>query len=187
VQIFGTDIDAHAIEVARAGIFPETIAADLSPERLAILCANLRRMGRSAPLIAADARRPPFSCRFDRVVVDAPCSGTGTLRKHPELKWRLSPAEVSRLAAQATALVEASSELVRPGGLLVVITCSLEEEENERVMERLLAKRDDFQPAPLDRLLGGATAQRVVAPGLWRAWTADDHDGFTTSVLIRDS
>jgi 16S rRNA (cytosine967-C5)-methyltransferase len=161
--------------------------ADVSPARLGVLRSNLRRMGRSAALIAADARRPPFSCRYDRVVVDAPCTGTGTLRKHPELKWRLSPAEVSRLAAQATALVDASSDLVRPGGLLVVITCSLEEEENEEVMERLLSKHDDFQPAPLDRLLGGATAQHVVAPGLWRAWTGDDHDGFTTTVMVRGS
>jgi 16S rRNA (cytosine967-C5)-methyltransferase len=164
----------------------ECVLADASPDRLGIVRANLRRMGRSAPLVAADARRSPFNSLYDRVIVDAPCTGTGTLRKHPELKWRLSPPEVSRLAAQASALVEASSALVRPGGLLVAITCSLEEEENERVMERLLSMHDDFHPAPLERCLGGATAQHVVAPGLWRVWTGDDHDGFTTAVMVRD-
>jgi 16S rRNA (cytosine967-C5)-methyltransferase len=164
----------------------ECFLADAAIDRLGMLRANLRRMDRPAPVLAADARRPPFASLFDRVVVDAPCTGTGTLRKHPELKWRLSPSEVGRLAAQSQALVESSSELVRPGGLLVVITCSLEEEENEQVMERFLSRHRDFHPAPLDRSAGGATAQHVVAPGLWRVWTEGDHDGFTTAVMVRD-
>ena len=163
-----------------------SVLADASTERLATLRANLRRLGRQGAIVAADARRPPFATRYDRVVVDAPCSGTGTLRKHPELKWRLSPPEVSRLAAQAEALVESSSEMVRPGGKLVVITCSLEEEENERVIERFLAKRRDFRALDLRTALVGAAAQHVVGPGIWRVWTDADHDGFTTSVMVRD-
>jgi 16S rRNA (cytosine967-C5)-methyltransferase len=163
------------------------VLADASTERLAVLRGNLRRLGRAGAVVAADARRPPFRERYDRVVVDAPCSGTGTLRKHPELKWRLSPPEVSRLAAQAESLVLASSELVRPGGTLAVITCSLLVEENERVIERFLAKRPEFRPLDMRTSIVGATAQRVVAPGLWRVWTGADHDGFTTSVMVRET
>jgi 16S rRNA (cytosine967-C5)-methyltransferase len=165
----------------------ECVLADAAPERLAVVRDNLRRLQRRALLVAADARRPPWGGRWDRVVVDAPCSGTGTLRKHPELKWRLTPAEVSRLAGQSAALIEASSELVRPGGLLVVITCSLEEEENERVMEPFLSRHRDFRPVPLDGALGGAAARNVFAPGMWRLWTDGDHDGFTTTVMTRDA
>jgi 16S rRNA C967 or C1407 C5-methylase (RsmB/RsmF family) len=84
-------------------------------------------------------------------------------------------------------MISASSELVRPGGLLVAITCSLEEEENERVMESFLARHTDFHPFALERSLQGAAARRIVGPGLWRAWTEDDHDGFTTAVMVRDS
>jgi 16S rRNA (cytosine967-C5)-methyltransferase len=164
----------------------ECVLADAAPDRLAVVRANLRRLGRRASIVAADARHPPWGTRFDRVVLDAPCTGTGTLRKHPELKWRLTPPEVSRLAAQSASLIEASSELVRPGGRLVVITCSLEEEENERVMERFLSRHRDFHPEPLDGALGGAAARNVFAPGMWRVWTDGDHDGFTTTVMGRE-
>jgi 16S rRNA (cytosine967-C5)-methyltransferase len=162
------------------------VLADAAIDRMSVMRANLRRLRRSAALLVADARRPCLAAGFDRVVIDAPCTGTGTLRKHPELKWRLSPAEVSRLAAQAAAMIETSSDLVRPGGLLVVITCSLEEEENEQVMERFLSRHRDFRTLSLDRICGGAAAQHVVAPGLWRVWTEGDHDGFTTAVMVRD-
>jgi 16S rRNA (cytosine967-C5)-methyltransferase len=164
----------------------ECVLADAAADRLAVVRDNLRRLRRDALLVAADARRPPWSDRWDRVVIDAPCSGTGTLRKHPELKWRLTPPEISRLAEQSAALIEASSDLVRPGGLLVVITCSLEAEENESVMERFLSRHRDFRPLAIDGALGGAAARNVFAPGMWRVWTEGDHDGFTTTVMARD-
>jgi 16S rRNA (cytosine967-C5)-methyltransferase len=175
----GKSLTLQAIEPRVASVL-----ADVAPDRMAVMQGNLRRMRRSAPMVVADARRPPFASGFDRVVVDAPCSGTGTLRKHPELKWRLSPPEVLRLAAQAAAMVEASSELVRPGGRLVLITCSLEEEENERVVESFLSRHRDFRPVSLSP--GGATSLEEVAPGVWRLWTAGDHDGSTTAVLARE-
>ncbi|HVR30333.1 MAG TPA: transcription antitermination factor NusB [Thermoanaerobaculia bacterium] len=164
----------------------DCVLADSAPDRIGLVRANLRRLRRCVPLIVADARRPPFTSRWDRVVVDAPCSGSGTLRKHPELKWRLSPPEVSRLAEQSLALLASSSGLVRPGGLLVLITCSLEEEENERVIERFLAHGREFEPLDLERSLDGKTAQHITGPGLWRVWTDGDHDGFTAAVMVRD-
>jgi 16S rRNA (cytosine967-C5)-methyltransferase len=100
--------------------------ADVSQARLAVLRANLRRLRRALPVVAADAGAPPFRPVFDRVVLDLPCTGTGTLRRHPELKWRISEGEVGRLSEQALRLLAAAAPLVVPGGYLVAITCSLE-------------------------------------------------------------
>lgn len=159
------------------------VMGDLSPGRLAPLRENLRRMGRDLPVLLADAAAPPYRRPFDRVVLDLPCAGTGTLRKHPELKWRVSEEEIGRLSAQGGDLLTGAARAVAPGGLLVAITCSLEPEENEELVERFLARNQEFAaaeladlPVPLD---GGLTA----TPGLWRVLPGGDHDGFTVSVL----
>mgnify|MGYP000020589918 CR=1 FL=1 len=83
---------------------------------------------------------------FDRVLVDAPCSGTGTLRRHPEIKWRLAPEELSHMARQQAALLREAARWVRPGGRLVYATCSLEREENEEIVSSFLSTRRDFHP-----------------------------------------
>ena len=72
---------------------------------------------------------------FDRVLVDAPCSGTGTLRANPEIRWRLAPADFARFAAQQKRIVSRAVEVLKPGGRLVYSTCSVEREENEEVIE----------------------------------------------------
>ena len=100
----------------------------------------------NAGIVAGDAERTPFTGAFDRVVVDYPCTGTGTLRKHPELKWRWSESELERLAAQALRLLAGAAVAVAPGGLLVAISCSLEPEENEAVGERFLRARSGLPP-----------------------------------------
>ena len=161
------------------------LLADVAAARLAPLRENLRRLGRPMPLLVADARGLPVGSRFDRVVVDLPCSGSGTLRRHPELKWRIADAELTRLAAQGLEMLLGAAETVRPGGLLTAITCSLEREENEEVVERFLERRPDFALEPVaDRLpvtvrAGGGEA------GRWRVLTGGDHDGFTVHVLSR--
>ncbi|GBC78639.1 Ribosomal RNA small subunit methyltransferase B [bacterium HR08] len=81
---------------------------------------------------------------FDRVLLDAPCSGTGTLRRHPEIKWRLAPEELSQMARQQEALLHEAARWVKPGGRLVYATCSLEREENEEVVGSFLSTRSDF-------------------------------------------
>ena len=159
--------------------------ADAGLARLQPLRQNLRRLGRPLATVAADAERPPFAAAFDRVVLDLPCSGTGTLRKNPELKWRLSESEVGRLAAQGERLLAASAPLVAPGGLLVAITCSLEAEENEHIGERFLAAHAAFRPRPLDDLAEPALAADVEAAGRWRVLPDGDHDGFTVQVFAR--
>ena len=93
-------------------------------------------------LVALDGTRPlPFSRPFDRILVDAPCSGTGTLARNPEIKWRLTPEDLADLTARQAALLDHALAALAPGGLLVYSTCSLETEENEGVVSRVPAHR----------------------------------------------
>ena len=163
----------------------EVRATELSLERLGTLRANIARLGRRLPLAAADALSPPFERSFDRVVVDLPCTGTGTLRKHPELKWRVSPEELGRLSGQAHKLLGGVAPLVRPGGLLVAITCSLEPEENEEVAAAFLAANPAFAPYELESGLEAPLGEMITGPGSWQILPGGDHDGFTVQVLRR--
>jgi 16S rRNA (cytosine967-C5)-methyltransferase len=89
-------------------------------------------------LVVLDGTRPlPFRTKFDRILVDAPCSGTGTLGRNPEIKWRLQPSDLVDLHAKQVALVRQALELLCPGGRLVYSTCSLEKEENEQVIQEV--------------------------------------------------
>lgn len=160
-------------------------AADVDLLRLGVVRENLRRLRRSLPLLRADAAALPFADVFDRVVLDLPCTGTGTLRKHPELKWRVSEEEIGRLAAQGAALLAGAAGAVRPGGLLVAITCSLEPEENEEVVADFLSSHGDFHAAELSGLQASLDAG-VMTPGRWLLPPGGEHDGFTVSVLRRD-
>ncbi len=159
--------------------------ADVALSRVDVLRANLRRLRRRLPLAVADAGAPPFGRLFDRVVLDLPCTGTGTLRRHPEIKWRISEPEIGRLSRQALRLLQGAAPLVAAGGLLVAITCSLEREENEEVIARFLEAQPAFAPLPLDGLLEEPVAEGICAPGAWRILTGADHDGFTVHVLAK--
>ena len=162
-------------------------ATDVALRRAVVLRENAHRLSRPIPLLVADATRPALGDRlpFDRVVVDLPCSGTGTLRRHPELKWRISETELDRLAGQGAAMLRGAAEHVAPGGLLVVSTCSLEPEENERLVAGLLAEQPSFEPLALEGELPAELAAGVVAAGRWQVLTGDEHDGFTVHALRR--
>ncbi|HEX5727062.1 MAG TPA: 16S rRNA (cytosine(967)-C(5))-methyltransferase RsmB [Longimicrobiaceae bacterium] len=133
-------------------------AADLSPRRLARVAENAARVGWSGRLggVVADGRHPPFR-PAELVLLDAPCTGTGTFRRHPDGRWRVGPEDLAALAALQDELLEAAAPLVRPGGWLVYSTCSLEREENEARVEAFLAARPEWAPDP---------APGAVAPGL---------------------
>ncbi|MEM7588478.1 MAG: hypothetical protein AAF560_34135, partial [Acidobacteriota bacterium] len=122
---------------------------------------------------------------FDRVVLDLPCTGTGTLRKNPELKWRISEAEIGRLSRQSLRLLEGMAPRVAPDGLLVAITCSLETEENERVIDSFLERHEEFSLLPLTEALGYPLEQWIMGDGCWRVLPGGDHDGFTVHAMIR--
>jgi 16S rRNA (cytosine967-C5)-methyltransferase len=124
-------------------------AADLSPRRLARVGENAARLGVASRVgaVVADARRPPFR-PADAVLLDAPCTGTGTFRRHPDGRWRVTADDLAALAALQGELLEAAAPLVRPGGLLVYSTCSLEREENEERVEAFLSAHPEFMIEP---------------------------------------
>jgi 16S rRNA (cytosine967-C5)-methyltransferase len=133
-------------------------AFDTSQRRLAMLEPRLKRSGLSnvhAQHIdsEADRRIARLSGKIDRVLVDTPCSGLGTLRRNPDLKWRQSPASVAELAHKQRAILRAAARLVKPGGRLVYATCSLLREENEAVVEDFLAGAPQFRAEHAGELL----------------------------------
>jgi 16S rRNA (cytosine967-C5)-methyltransferase len=120
----------------------ELIAADDDPLRLARVRENLERAGRDAILVAADLRTVPPSLaasQFDRVLVDAPCSATGVIRRHPDIKLLRRPADIESFAATQRQILATAFELLKPGGRLIYCTCSVMPAENERVVEAFLA------------------------------------------------
>jgi 16S rRNA (cytosine967-C5)-methyltransferase len=126
----------------------KVVAVELHPHRARLL-RRLIASGRgrsSAPIqiIAADARFLPTSSLFDRVLADVPCSGTGTLARNPEIKWRLVPGDLTDLRSRQSAILRSAMNRVAPGGRFIYSTCSLEKEENEDVIEDALAGDNSF-------------------------------------------
>jgi 16S rRNA (cytosine967-C5)-methyltransferase len=115
-------------------------AVELHPHRARLLKKLVGESSARIKIIAADATRLPFSDTFDGILADVPCSGTGTLARNPEIKWRLKPADLAELQTRQIAILRAALERLAPGGRLVYSTCSLEKEENEDVVEYALKK-----------------------------------------------
>jgi 16S rRNA (cytosine967-C5)-methyltransferase len=132
--------------VALADQAAYVVAGDLSVRRLQRVRSNVERVGLGGRIgmAVADARRPPYR-EADLVLVDAPCTGTGTLRRHPDGRWRVTEADLVALVVLQREILAACAPLVPPGGLLVYATCSLEPEENEEQVEWLLSQRRDFR------------------------------------------
>jgi 16S rRNA (cytosine967-C5)-methyltransferase len=131
------------------------VAADVAPQRLARLRENIARLEaqdgrRLAPMaiVVADARFTALR-NLDLVLIDAPCTGTGTLRRHPDGRWRITPADLEALVRLQAELLEAVAKSVRPGGTIVYSTCSIEAEENEAQVEAFLRKHREFEIEPV--------------------------------------
>lgn len=159
------------------------VAADLSAGRLTRVRENAERVGaRGIGLVAADARRPPLR-PLEGVLVDAPCTGTGTLRRHPDGKWRLAPRDVEVLAALQAEILRGAAGAVRAGGVLVYATCSLEVEENETQVERFLEEHPDFRLEPGPAFAAGT----VDASGYLRVLPqAHGSDGAFAARMVRE-
>jgi 16S rRNA (cytosine967-C5)-methyltransferase len=135
-----------------------------------------------------DARHPPFAGTFDAVLVDAPCSGLGTLRRHPELRWRRQPADVERLAELQSRLLTALAPHVRPGGALVYAVCTLTERETTGVVSAFLASQPRFHAVDARSVLPEAAAALVTSEGTLRTLPhRHDLDGFFAVRLERDA
>jgi 16S rRNA (cytosine967-C5)-methyltransferase len=165
-------------------------AMDVSAKRLAALAPRAARAGVSSihPLALSgdnDARVKRLAGKLDRVLVDAPCSGFGTLRRNPDLKWRHGPDAVVELAAKQRRILDSAARLVKPGGRLVYATCSILQEENEDVATDFLAAHPDFEALPCKALL---EAQHIaVGEGQWlRLWPHQHStDGFFAAAFLK--
>jgi 16S rRNA (cytosine967-C5)-methyltransferase len=135
-----------AAQLAAAGA--HLTAVDRSPARLERLRGNLARLSLEAELVCADVEEWAAE-PFDAVLLDAPCSSTGTIRRHPDVPWLKQPSDIAALAGMQRRLITRATGLIRPGGILVYCTCSLEPEEGERVIAELLARDASVRRVPI--------------------------------------
>jgi len=129
-------------------------AADRAPHRAELVREALRGAA-DVEVLLADGREPPWPAgSFDRVLLDAPCTGLGALRRRPEVRWRRTPADVPPLVELQTALLESALACVRPGGVVAYVTCSPHRAETQAVVAAVTASRDDVATLDTPALLG---------------------------------
>jgi 16S rRNA (cytosine967-C5)-methyltransferase len=175
------------MQLAAAG--HEVTALDRSESRLARLSDNLARTGLKAETAVSDALEWAPEEPFDAVLLDAPCSATGTFRRHPEVLYRARPAIIEQSAELQARLLSRAADWVKPGGSLVYAVCSLEPQEGEERIEALLAVRADLRVEPAPTLLDGVTPDSRgwlrVLPGMLE--DQGGLDGFFTAHLVRQA
>lgn len=139
-------LDLCAAPGGKSRLLAETSTVVAGDRRLKRL-QTMRRLGcRGIDMLALDAEHPlPFRRKFERILVDAPCSGTGTLARNPEIKWRLKPQDLDSLSARQERILDNALDALAPAGQLVYATCSLEPEENEHVVAKAVARRPGWQ------------------------------------------
>ena len=165
-------------------------AFDVSDKRLAKLKPRAARAGLSNVHPAClsgenDTRVKRLQGKADRVLVDAPCSGLGTLRRNPDLKWRQSPQSVAELIAKQTAILAAAAKLLRPGGRLVYATCSILAEENENIVDAFLATHPDFHRLPAQEVLAAQGIAIACGEDMRLSPQRQGTDAFYAAVLER--
>ncbi|WP_461480997.1 16S rRNA (cytosine(967)-C(5))-methyltransferase RsmB [Porticoccus sp.] len=159
----------------------EVVALDLAPQRLQRVEENLERLGLQAELIAADAQDPASwwdGRPFDRILLDAPCSASGVIRRHPDVKLLRTPADIAKLAALQRALLQALWPLLADGGMLLYATCSVLPDENDRVISAFVRATPGVTVEAVPTDAGMATSMgRQLLPQL------QGHDGFYFALL----
>jgi 16S rRNA (cytosine967-C5)-methyltransferase len=165
-------------------------AFDVSDKRLAKLKPRLARSGLSNvhPVLIAhenDAKIKRLAGKIDRVLVDAPCSGLGTLRRNPDVKWRQTPQSLIELNAKQAAILSGAARLVKAGGRLVYATCSLLDEENEAIVSQFLSTHDDFSLVPMHDVLVEQKIDLAMTDYLKLLPQKHQTDGFFAAVLER--
>jgi 16S rRNA (cytosine967-C5)-methyltransferase len=121
------------------------VACDVSEERLKLLRDNCQRLGVTCVETSQNLKLNTQNSKFDRILVDAPCSNTGVMRRRVDLRWRISPEEISRLQQTQLELLKLAAAKLKPGGVLVYSTCSLEPEENGEVIKEFLREHAGFK------------------------------------------
>jgi len=170
---------AHILE--RAGGNPDLTALDIDPVRLEQVRANLDRLGLSARVVQGDATAPSGAwaqAGYHRILLDAPCSATGVIRRHPDIKWLRWESDIPALSDLQARMLDALWPLLLPGGTLLYATCSLLPAENEAQIRAFLGRREDARARPLEETWGmGRPCGRQTLP------RAGGPDGFYYAVL----
>lgn len=175
------------LQLAAAGA--HVVAVDRSDARLNRLRENLARTGLAAEAVAAAAEDWDDPRRFDAVLLDAPCTSTGTFRRNPEVLWGTRPGEIAKLAAVQSRLLDAAAVRVGEGGRLVYCVCSLEPEEGEGQVAAFLTRRPDFRLDPVAPGEAGSPAEAArsgalrLLPSIWAE--CGGIDGFYAARLVR--
>lgn len=175
-----------------AELNPESrvVAMELHPRRAVLLRKLISES--NVHVVAGDVRKMPFTRKFDRVLVDAPCSGTGTLARNPEIKWRLRADDILRLQAYQLEILQSAMKQVESGGRIVYSTCSLEPEENVEVIEKARRRDGAFSVvdcgAELERLEGEIAWKGSLGDGPFLRTVPGVHpcDGFFAAVLEKE-
>ena len=165
-------------------------AFDVSEKRLTKLKPRLARSGLSNvhPVVIAherDAKVKRLAGKIDRVLVDAPCSGMGTLRRNPDVKWRQQPEGIAELTEKQASILDGAARLVKFGGRLVYATCSLLDEENEGIVQGFLASHPDFELVPMHKVLAEQRIPLEMGDTLKMLPHKHGTDGFFAAVLER--
>ncbi len=171
-----------ATEIAGRGA--TVVAADLRRSRIGLVVGNAERLGLDGVLaLQADGTAPPFApATFDAVLVDAPCSGLGALRRRPDARWRISPTDIETLGALQTVLLRAAAPLVRPGGTLVYSVCTLTRRES---VEVVAAARDTLDSLGFVSTGGEGDGWRTFGPGVEVLDPGAEHDGMCRALFER--
>jgi 16S rRNA (cytosine967-C5)-methyltransferase len=166
-------------------------AMDVSAKRLAALAPRAARAGvtnvHSVVLGEDDARARRLAGKLDRVLVDAPCSGFGTLRRNPDLKWRHGPEAIAELAAKQRRILDAAARLVKPGGRLVYATCSILHEENDAITDAFRRAHPEFAPLSCAELLAAQRIQLNTGERLRLFPHRHGTDGFYAAAFAKNS
>ncbi len=197
VRVMGNGISKTALDLCAApgGKTMQLAAAgwnvtalDLSAKRMALLDSNLERTGLKAETVIADLRKWDSEAQYDAVLLDAPCSATGTFRRHPDVLHRIGERQIAELVELQASLLGHAAKRVKPGGMFVFATCSLEPEEGEAQAAAFLQSHPDFVTSPIDAALlpVGITAQNGqvrALPGMYA--DMGGLDGFFVAAFTR--
>jgi len=174
------------LQLAAAGA--TVVAVDRNADRLKRVTENLARMQLTAEVVTADARTWNDKRTFDAVLLDAPCSATGTFRRHPDVLWAAAPGDIASLAEVQTRMLDSAAARVKPGGRLVYCVCSLEPEEGESQVRGFLARNPAFTTVPVSPGEGGAPAGSISPEGWLRILPhhlEGGIDGFFAARMVR--
>lgn len=177
----------HLVELLPAGSTVLALEPDRYRQRL--LRENIQRLGHDSQVLPVQGTMADFVQTrpqpFDAILIDAPCSGTGVIRRQPDIRWNRQPGDVAKLAALQLELAQQASRVLKPGGLMVYATCSLEAEENMQVIERFLGSNSTFSLEPAGPHLPEQARSFVRENGSFATLPTDGCDGFFACCLRR--